>query len=226
MNQIQISETQEEILESLWKAAEKGEDRLPGIRSFCAVDFDDEDLNGLADLHLIRMTGDQVLLTNQGRKMAECIVRRHRIAEVLVVSILKHKTAEMERIACEVEHSLQPEVEEAICTLLGHPEFCPDGKPIPQGACCRKRVREVSQTVVSLEKLKPGDSGKVTYIKPSSHAILEQLLSFGLSPGVIVTLTQSRPVFCVKFENTELALDREIVKNIFVWKIDSDNVMS
>lgn len=222
MNQVQISEIQEEILESLWKAAEKDENRLSEIRPFCAVEFGDDDLNGLSNLHLIRITGDQVDLTQEGRKMAECIVRRHRIAEVLVVSILKHKTAEMERIACEVEHSLQPEVEEAICTLLGHPEFCPDGKPIPKGACCRKRVREVSQTVVSLEKLHPGESGKVTYIKPSSHAILEQLLSFGLSPGVIVTLTQSRPVFCVKFENTELALDREIVKNIFVWKIDGE----
>lgn len=215
-----ISEIHEEILESLWKADETGEHQLSGIRPFCSVTFEDEDLKSLIDRQLITTSGEQVMLTDEGRKMAEQIVRRHRIAEVLVVSILKHKSAEMERIACEVEHSLQPEVEEAICTLLGHPEFCPDGKPIPRGRCCRKRVREVSQTVVSLEKLNPGDSGKVTYIKPSSHSILEQLISFGLSPGVIVTLTQTRPVFCVKFENTELALDKEIVKNIFVWKID------
>jgi DtxR family Mn-dependent transcriptional regulator len=159
-------------------------------------------------------------LTDEGKKQAEKIVRRHRIAEVLVSSILKHKRAEVERIACEVEHSLQPEVEEAICTLLGHPEFCPDGKPIPLGACCKKRIREVSQTVVSLDKLNPDESGKVTYIKPASHSILEQLISFGLSPGVIVTLMQKKPVYCVRIDNTELALDREIVKNIFVWKLD------
>lgn len=220
MDEILVSELHEEILESLWKAGETGEHRLAGIRSFCAVDFLDDDLTFLVDQQFIQKTGDNITLTDKGKRLAERIVRRHRIAEVLVVSILKHKTAEMERIACEVEHSLQPEVEEAICTLLGHPEFCPDGKPIPQGACCRKRVREVSQTVVSLDKLKPGESGKVTYIKPASHAILEQLISFGLSPGVIITLTQSTPVYCVKFENTELALDREIVKNIFVWKID------
>ncbi|MBU1167923.1 MAG: metal-dependent transcriptional regulator [Proteobacteria bacterium] len=220
MNQSLLSETQEEILESVWKAGETGEHRLIGIRSFCAVSFEDHDLQGLVDLNLVKVNDEILMLSDEGRKRAEQIIRRHRIAEVLVVSILKHKSAEMERIACEVEHSLQPEVEEAICTLLGHPEFCPDGKPIPRGACCRKRVREVGQTVVSLEKLHPGDSGKVTYIKPSSHSILEQLISFGLSPGVIVTLTQVKPVFCVKFENTELALDREIVKNIFVWKID------
>lgn len=220
MNQPRISELHEEILESLWKAGETEEHRLEGIRSFCAVPFEDADLNVLVDEDLVTVSDGKAHLTDEGRRLAERIVRRHRIAEVLVSSILKHKSGEMERIACEVEHSLQPEVEEAICTLLGHPEFCPDGKPIPRGACCRKRVREVSQTVVSLDKLSPGDSGKVTYIKPSSHAILEQLISFGLSPGVIVTLTQTRPVFCVTFENTELALDKEIVKNIFVWKID------
>lgn len=220
MNETRISELHEEILESLWKAGETGESRQEGVRAFCAVPFDDQDVQVLVDEGLVTTDGEKILLSDTGRRLSERIVRRHRIAEVLVSSVLKHKSGEMERIACEVEHSLQPEVEEAICTLLGHPEFCPDGKPIPRGACCRKRVREVSQTVVSLEKLNPGDSGKVTYIKPASHAILEQLISFGLSPGVIVTLSQTHPVFCVTFENTELALDREIVKNIFVWKID------
>ncbi len=215
-----ISETHEEILESLWKAGERGEHGLAEVRSSCAVEFDESDFAALLSNHLVTRDGDTVHLTDEGRTRAEKIVRRHRIAEVLVTSILKHKSGEMERIACEVEHNLQPEVEEAICTLLGHPEFCPDGKPIPRGACCRKRVREVSQAVVGLDKLSPGESGKVTYIKPASHAILEQLISFGLSPGVIVTMTQNRPVYCVKFEETELALDRDVVRNIFVWKFD------
>jgi DtxR family Mn-dependent transcriptional regulator len=216
----QIGEKHEEILESLWKAGEEGGHGISDVRTYCAVDFNDDDLYVLLQNRLVTRDGDMLLLTGEGKSIAEKIVRRHRIAEVLVTSILKHKSGEKERIACEVEHNLQPEVEEAICTLLGHPEFCPDGKPIPRGACCRKRVREVSQAVVSLDKLYPGESGKVTYIKPASHSILEQLISFGLSPGVIVTLTQNRPVFCVKFEETELALDRDVVRNIFVWKFD------
>jgi hypothetical protein len=39
---------------------------------------------------------------------------------------------------CEFEHLLAPNVTEAICTLLGHPRFCPDQHPIPEGACCRR----------------------------------------------------------------------------------------
>ncbi|MBW1823766.1 MAG: metal-dependent transcriptional regulator, partial [Deltaproteobacteria bacterium] len=152
--------------------------------------------------------------------LAESIMRRHRLGEVLVSSILKLKGAEMEEIACKFEHALLPEVEESICTLLGHPEMCPDGKPIPKGKCCESNLKVIKNVVVSLDELKPGESGKIMYIKPSSHSNLHQLISFGLQPGVVVTVHRVNPAFCIKFENTELAMDGEIVKNVFVWKIN------
>jgi DtxR family Mn-dependent transcriptional regulator len=78
--------------------------------------------------------------------------------------------------------------------------------------------------VVSLSELKPSESGKITYIKPGSHSNLHQLMSFGLQPGVVVTVHRVNPAFCIKYENTELAIDEEIAGNIFVWKIpDTDN---
>ena len=137
---------------------------------------------------------------------------------MLVSSILKLKKAEMEAVACQVEHALLPEVEASICTLLGHPELCPDGRPIPRGACCRNLQKTVSTTVVSLAELEAGESGRITYIKPENHANLHQLLSFGLQPGVTVTVHRKTPALCILFENTELALDRDIASNIFVWK--------
>ena len=129
------------------------------------------------------------------------------------------KSAEMEKIACQVEHCLLPEVEESICTLLGHPEICPDGKPIPKGRCCDRGLKVVNNTIVSLAELNSGEKGKITYIKPGSHSNLHQLISFGLNPGVVVTMHRKSPAFCIKFENTELAMDEEIVKNIFVWRL-------
>jgi DtxR family Mn-dependent transcriptional regulator len=147
-------------------------------------------------------------------------MRRHRLGEVLVSSILKLKGDEMEEIACKIEHALLPEVEEAICTLLGHPEICPEGKNIPRGRCCENNLKVIKNVVVSLDVLKPSESGKIMYIKPSNHSNLHQLISFGLQPGVVVTIHRASPVFCIKFENTELALDEEVVKNIFVWKIN------
>jgi len=217
-----MDEKFEEILEAIWAAGENNNFSVEAIKKRCAADFDDEDLRDLAQSGMIVKDGDKVLFSSQGKEAAESIMRRHRLAEVLVTSILKVKSAEMEEIACQVEHHLQPEVEESICTLLGHPEVCPDGKPIPKGRCCNRNVKVVNNTVVSLNTLKPSEKGKITYIKPGSHSNLHQLISFGLNPGVVVTVHRKKPAFCIKFENTELALDEEIVKNIFVWPLEKD----
>ncbi len=214
-----MNEKFEEILEAIWGASENNRYSIDSIRKRCAIEFTDQDLRDLEQEGMIVQNDEQVLFSNEGKNLAEGIIRRHRLAEVLVTSILKMKSAEMEKIACQVEHCLLPEVEESICTLLGHPEICPDGKPIPKGRCCDRGLKVVNNTVVSLAELKPGEKGKITYIRPGSHSNLHQLISFGLNPGVMVTVHRKSPAFCIKFENTELALDEEIVKNIFVWRL-------
>lgn len=214
-----MNEKFEEILEAIWGASENNRYSIDYIRKRCAIEFTDQDLRDLEQEGMIVQNDEKVLFSNEGKNLAEGIIRRHRLAEVLVTSILKMKSAEMEKIACQVEHCLLPEVEESICTLLGHPEICPDGKPIPKGKCCDHGLKVVNNTVVSLAELKPGERGKITYIKPGSHSNLHQLISFGLNPGVMVTVHRKSPAFCIKFENTELALDEEIVKNIFVWRM-------
>jgi DtxR family Mn-dependent transcriptional regulator len=217
-----MNEKFEEILEAIWASAENNNFSVQGIKKRCAVDFSEEDLTQLEKEGMIVKNADKVLFSSKGKGVAESIMRRHRLAEVLVTSILKVKSAEMEKIACQVEHCLQPEVEESICTLLGHPEICPDGKPIPKGRCCDRGVKVVNNTVVSLSDLKPGEKGKITYIKPGSHSNLHQLISLGLNPGVVVTVHRKNPAFCIKFENTELAIDEQIVKNIFVWRLAAE----
>jgi DtxR family Mn-dependent transcriptional regulator len=213
-----LSEKQEEIMEAIWCASENKDYSTAAIKKRCIVDFTEDDLAEIERQGLIISHDDKILLSSAGKPIAEAIMRRHRLAEVLVSSILKLKNSAMEAVACKVEHGLEPEVEEAICTLLGHPEICPDGKPIPKGKCCRKNLAKVDRVVVSLNELKSSESGKITYIKPSSHSNLHQLISFGLHPGVVVTVHRSNPTFCIKFENTELAIDEEIAKNIFVLR--------
>lgn len=214
-----MKEKYDEILEAMWTAGENKKFSIDAIRKKCVVDFNDEDLVALESMGMILRSNDRLLFSEKGKEVAENIMRRHRLAEVLMTSILKLKNSEMERIACQVEHYLVPEVEESICTLLGHPEICPDGKPIPKGRCCHEGLKQVTNTVVALTELNPGEQGKITYIKPGSHSNLHQLISFGLNPGVVVTLHRRRPAFCIKYENTELALDEKIAENIFVWKL-------
>ena len=214
-----LNEKHEEILESIWSVGDRQNNSIEAVRKRSSVDFTDADLEELEGQELIIRDGDRISLANKGKAIAEIIIRRHRLAEILVSSILKLKQSDMEEMACKVEHSLLPEVEESICTLLGHPEFCPDGKRIPRGRCCSGKLKAIDSSVVSLKELAPGESGKITYIKPGSHSNFHQLISFGLHPGVVVTVHRKNPAFCIKFENTELALDENVAANIFVWKL-------
>lgn len=214
-----LNEKQEEILESIWSVGDRQNNSIEAVRKRASVDFNDADLDELERQELIIRDKDKIGLANKGKAIAEIIIRRHRLAEILVSSILKLKQSDMEEMACKVEHSLLPEVEESICTLLGHPEFCPDGKRIPRGRCCSGKRKVIDSSVVSLKELAPGESGKITYIKPANHSSFHQLISFGLHPGVVVTLHRKNPAFCIKFENTELALDENVAANIYVWRL-------
>jgi len=215
-----LTEKQEEIIEAIWCAGEYKNYSIDAVKKRCVVDFTEADLAELEKKGMIVLTSDKILFSGDGKTRAETIIRRHRLAEVLVSSILRLKDSSMEKVACKVEHCLEPEVEESICTLLGHPGVCPDGKPIPRGRCCKKMLKVVDNTVVSLIELKASEKGRITYIKPGSHSNLHQLISMGLQPGVVVTVHRVNPAFCIKFENTELALDEEIARNIFVWRVD------
>ena len=63
----------------------------------------------------------------------------------------------MEEAACQMEHAVKKEIEEEICRLLGHPETCPHGKPIPAGACCQKARLSGDKFVAPLASLKRGE---------------------------------------------------------------------
>ena len=82
--------------------------------------------------------GDRMIyFTEKGRKRAEDIIRRHRLAERLFVHTFRvQDEQEVAEQACRFEHILSPEATDSICSFLGHPRTCPHGSPIPAGPCC------------------------------------------------------------------------------------------
>jgi putative ABC transport system ATP-binding protein len=78
-----------------------------------------------------------IVFTEKGRKRAEDVIRRHRLAERLFTETFHvHDEREVEEQACRFEHILSPEATDSICSFLGHPRTCPHGSPIPAGECC------------------------------------------------------------------------------------------
>lgn len=212
----------EEVLEAVWVADEDNKSKVSDIQKYCSkVELTETRIKPLENEGLIRLENNRMYLTPRGKDIAGKLTRRHRLSECLMGYVLNLPPETMERVACETEHSLLPEVEESICTLLGHPETAPDGRPVPPGGCCTKGLCNIEKTITSLHAAQPGDCLKIAYIKSKSHTRLKQLSSFGIVPGLRIKLLQKSPAFCMEFENTEIAIDQEIANDIFVWKCDS-----
>ncbi len=121
-------------------------------------------LEALAAAGLVDLSGTVANLTPEGHRQAGDVVRRHRLAERLMMDVLGMPPESGEYIAGQMEHIVSPELTRSICTFLGHPTECPHGNPIPPGPCCREGQRAVEAAVVSLEDLTPGEEATVAYI--------------------------------------------------------------
>jgi DtxR family Mn-dependent transcriptional regulator len=72
-----------------------------------------------------------IQLTPKGRRLAERVVRRHRLAERFLTDILQLSWAEAHHEAGKWEHVISESVEVAMSKVLGDPTTCPHGNPIP-----------------------------------------------------------------------------------------------
>ena len=120
----------------MWGLDEEG--RVPDALRVKVPDVVDNrrTLQGMVESGLLRQPGPALEFTARGRERARDLVRRRRLAEVLFSSALHLPEAEVEEVACRMEHIIDPGVTASICAFLGHPRRCPHGRPIPGGDCC------------------------------------------------------------------------------------------
>ncbi|MBI3696170.1 MAG: ATP-binding cassette domain-containing protein [Acidobacteria bacterium] len=125
------NENFDEVLEHMWMAIE-------GTTHNEATHFSEAERRRLTStMTRIGLLDAQMNFTEEGRRRAASVIRRHRLAERLFTDTLDLRDdQEIESNACTFEHILSPEVTERICTFLGHPSRCPHGSPIPPGPCC------------------------------------------------------------------------------------------
>lgn len=214
--------TVEEILEFIWSQREAGKRDIKDLLKIEEVVEAGAGMTTLLEMEgdgLVKIEGNEVTLTQKGERLAEAAIRRHRLAERLLMEVLELDVGLIERNACSFEHSLSPVVTDSICTLLGHPPTCPHGLPIPRGECCKRFKVEVKPLVQPLRDLQVGERGRIVFIIPSSHPRLDRLGSLGVVPGSIVRLHQRRPSFVIEIGETTLAIDPEIAKEIYVKKV-------
>ncbi len=98
-------------------------------------------LGRMSDLRLVDLQNGEVQLTTTGSRRARDVVRRHRLAERLFKDTFAVEDSEARNQACKFEHIISPELDQRICTFLGHPKTCPHGNPIPAGDCCNGKPK-------------------------------------------------------------------------------------
>jgi DtxR family Mn-dependent transcriptional regulator len=210
----------EEVAEELWTLGEQGRDRLEDLRETTRVALLDPALAKLAARGLARIAGDRVVLTPEGRDLAELQVRRHRLGETLFTTVLEVRDDRaVNRTACVLEHVLGDGMTDSICAFLGHPKSCPHGKPIPPGPCCRSLTKTIEPLVQPLDRLGVGERGRIVYIVPRDPDRLVRLSNLGILPGATVDLQQRRPATVLRIGETTLAMDSEIAGEIYVRKV-------
>ena len=171
--------------------------------------------DGLVTLHDDR----HLQLTDAGRTIAEQVMRRHRLAECMLVQMLQVPMSQVHEEACRWEHVMSEFVESRILELLNHPTHSPFGNPIPGVAAA------AAGDLLSLEKvalsLSDGASIQVSIQRLAEPIqdvpdVLERLFAARVTPTAKVTVTSAADGVEVRSSVGACTLDTRAAAAVFV----------
>ena len=181
----------EEYLETIFSLEEEG---IPVIQARLAERLDkaapsvSEMLDRLEADGLITRRARQIAMTPAGPALAEGVVRKHRLAERLLVDIIGLDWDKAHLEAGRWEHVISDDVEARLVVLLDNPTTCPHGNPIPG-------VEPDGAGQQRLAEAEPGDQVRLVRITESVEheaASLSYLGDHGLTPGTTAIVQSPR----------------------------------
>ena len=129
----------EMYLKAIWHIKERNEPvkisiiaKMLNVRQPSVVQM----LKKLNEKELVEYNKAGVFLTETGEKIGSSMMRNSRLLEVLMDSALKVEIDE--EMVCGIEHHMNIQFTDALCTMLNHPRKCPHDHDIPMGECCSK----------------------------------------------------------------------------------------
>jgi len=129
----------EMYLKAIWHIKERNEPvkisviaKMLNVRQPSVVQM----LKKLNEKKLVEYNKAGVFLTETGEKIGSSMMRNSRLLEVLMDSALKVEVDE--EMVCGIEHHMNMQFTDALCTMLNHPRKCPHDHDIPMGECCSK----------------------------------------------------------------------------------------
>jgi DtxR family Mn-dependent transcriptional regulator len=172
---------------------------------------------------LLTVEGDRHLhLTDAGRAHAVSVMRKHRLAELLLVNVIGMPYEEAHEEACRWEHVMSDNVEKKVYELLNRPTRSPYGNPIPGLDALGNGVSSTSPSEEGERNLAfPGLAGPVVVRRicesvQTDSDVLRQLHAAGVDPGVTVTVAQERDGVMIDRSGDVVRLPREVASRVFV----------
>ena len=154
---------------------------------------------------LVHVLGDrQLSLSDVGRTLATRVMRKHRLAECLLVGVIKLPWEEVHIEACRWEHVISESVERRVVELLDFPVRCPHGNLIPGLAElglpdeAREKVRAaMNEAGEAMTKIASADHAQVVIRRigeqiQSDLDLMLKLKRAGIQPGREVILMAAR----------------------------------
>jgi DtxR family transcriptional regulator, iron-dependent repressor len=186
---------------------------------------------------LIKVTDSRRLsLTDEGTRQATRVMRKHRLAECLLVDVIGLPWEEVHIEACRWEHVISDSVERRLADLLHYPVRCPHGNVIPglaelgvpdtavDGAQAAAQEPDVAMAAIATTAA-PADVivQRISERLQSDAALMLKLKNIGIQPGRRVTLVAGDEDVRVTRAgtaggelNAETALPRDIAAHVFV----------
>jgi DtxR family Mn-dependent transcriptional regulator len=130
-----------------------------------------------------------VQLTEEGRRAALRMVRRHRLIEAYLVEFLGYSWDTVHEEAERLEHAVSDTMIERMAGALGNPAVDPHGDPIPTAD---GEVQELA--CIALSDVPIGETVEISRVHESQPERLRYIASLGLRPGVHVTVVNRQPI--------------------------------
>lgn len=153
-------------------------------------------------------------LTEEGKKVAVNIVRRHRLWEFFLAEKLKLGWNEIHILAEELEHVSNEKLVDKLDEYLGYPQLDPHGDPIPN-----KKGKIRAEGTVSLSKVPVNKVGEVYRIINHSPEMVEYLKEKNIWIGTRIQVRKKLPFdnsLEVKVKNQTFTLSDNLAQNLFV----------
>ncbi len=180
-----IEERPEEYLKIIGLAAERGEEATTSYLARqlgVSMPSTTEMLRRLRAKRLIshRPRGP-VRLTTRGQRVANSLIRRHRLWENFLVEFLGFSWEEVHEEACKLEHATSPALEERLVEFLGDLASCPHGHAIP-GRTEQARAKPATR----LNRFASPGPARVAHVLQETPDFLRRLARLDLRPGQLI----------------------------------------